>query len=220
MLGMVLGGVVGLGASIFGAHSAAKQQRAAIRANRLAAKYKFSAIDDSARLMMAAAEEESYNYINEILRAGGAKAQEIRNQIGESISAVTAKTADPVKNSESLASGNAKARLMTSLYILGNKALAGNKTDTTSMISKMIDTKDYRTNQLQNMRLKAYQEMKAILSNPGPSLGSPIPNYIMGALSGAQIGLNLYNQIYPDRQNVGGTYNAIKNITNNFKDNS
>jgi len=184
MIGMLVGAAVGGAASIFGARDAAKRQREQIKANRLAAKYKYSSTLDSVNLMKAATREQTANAIAEQVRAGGAAGRDVQDKVQAAAGTVIA-------SSEGLTSGRSKGREMVGLYMKGNKVLQEVKNQTTSAVNQLVDIQDKRTNDLNNALLQSYQEMSAVLSNTGPDLGNNAAGFLSGAMGGASAGLSL-----------------------------
>jgi len=184
MIGMLVGAAVGGAASIFGARDAAKRQREQIKANRLAAKYKYSSTLDSVNLMKAATREQTANAIAEQVRAGGAAGRDVQDKVQAAAGTVIA-------SSEGLTSGRSKGREMVGLYMKGNKVLQEVKNQTTSAVNQLVDIQDKRTNDLNNALLQSYQEMSAVLSNTGPDLGNNVAGFLSGAMGGASAGLSL-----------------------------
>lgn len=181
---MIAGAVIGAGASILGATDAAKRQREQIKANRLAAKYKYSATESSVNLMKAVTREQTANAVAEQVRAGGAATRDLQDKITSAASTMVA-------SSEGLTSGRSKGREMVGVYVKGNKILQEAKNQTTSAITQLVDIQDKRTNDLNNALLQSYQEMSAVLSDTGPDLGNNAAGFLTGALSGASAGVSL-----------------------------
>lgn len=186
MVGMLIGAGVGAISSIWGAKEAAKQQRAQIRANRMAAKYKYSAVLDSTNIMKAALRDSSYNAAQEVLRTGAATGRAAEVEVEGAIGKLQSQ-------SEGLTSGRSKGRQMIDTIVKGNQYKAQVKNQTVSMVNKIIEAQDAKTNELNNRLLNSYQEMSAILANPGPSLGSNVGGFLSGTLGGAQSGIALEN---------------------------
>lgn len=184
MIGALIGAGVGAVTSIWGAKEQAAQQRAQIRANRLAAKYKYSAVLDSTNIMKAAIRESSQNAIYETARAGAATGREIDREVGNAIGKVQAQ-------SEGLASGRSKGRVMIDTIVQGNRVRQQAQSQTVSMVNKIIEAQDTKTNELNNRLLQSYQEMSAILANEGPSLGNNVGGFLSSSISGAQSGIAL-----------------------------
>ena len=184
MIGMLAGAAIGGISSIFGARDAASRQKAQIRANRLAAKYKFSATEDSANIMKAALRESTQNAVAELARVGAADVKDIDKEITRAASTLQAR-------GEGLTSGRSKGREMIGLHVKGNVIRQKQQDKTTSMINQVVEAQDAKTNELNNRLLQSYQEMSAVLASEGPDLGSNIGGTISGAFSGAQSGIAL-----------------------------
>lgn len=188
MVGLIAGVVTGGVSSIFGARDAAKRQRAQIRANRLAAQYKYSAVADSANIMKAALRESTKNAVTEIVRAGAANVREVGKEVQRAESKLQAR-------SEGLTSGRSKGREMIGVMVKGNELRSQVQNKTTSMINQVVEAQDAKTNELNNRMLQAYQEMSAVLANEGPDLGSNVGGFLSGALGGASAGVSLESAI-------------------------
>lgn len=184
MIGLVAGAAIGAVSSIFGARDAAKRQRAQIRANRAAAKLKYSAVLDSTNIMKAAVRESTKNAAYEALRVGAAQGREVDKQIGAEIGKLQAQ-------SEGLTSGRSKGRHMIDTIVKGNQIRAQVKDKTVSMVNQLIEVQDAKTNEYNNRLLQSYQEMSAVLANEGPDLGSNVGGFLSGAMSGASAGLSI-----------------------------
>jgi gas vesicle protein len=187
-IGLAAGAIVGGLSSIFGARDAAKRQRAQIRANRMAAKHKYSATLDSTNIMKAAVRESTRNAVGEILRVGAADVKEVQKEVTRAASTLAAR-------SEGLTSGRSKGREMIGVMVKGNELRQKMENKTTSMINQVVDAQDAKTNELNNRLLRSYQEMSAVLSSEGPDLGSNVGGFLSGAMSGAQSGLALESAI-------------------------
>jgi len=182
MIGLLGGAVIGGISSYFGARDAASRQRAQIRANRLAAKYKFSSTQDSANIMKAALRESTQNAVTEIVRAGAADVKGVDKEITRAASTLAAR-------SEGLTSGRSKGREMIGLHVKGNIIRQKTQDKTTSMINQVVEAQDAKTNELNNRLLSSYQEMSAVLASEGPDLGSNVGGFLSGAIGGAQSGI-------------------------------
>jgi len=184
MIGLLAGAAIGGISSIFGARDAASRQRAQIRANRLAAKYKFSATEDSANIMKAALRESTQNAVAELVRVGAADVKDVDKAITRAASTLAAK-------SEGLTSGRSKGREMIGLHVKGNEIRQTQQDKTTSMINQVVEAQDAKTNELNNRLLQSYQEMSAVLASEGPDLGSNVGGFLSGTFGGAQSGISL-----------------------------
>jgi len=184
MFSAVAGAAVGAASSFFGAQDAADRQREQIKANRLAAKYKFSAVSDSVNIMKAAVRETSFNAINEQLRAGAETSREVEKEVTRAASTQMAR-------GEGLTSGRTKGREMIGTFVKGNQLRNQMQNKTTSAVNQIIEAQDSKTNELNNRLLSSYQEMSAVLANEGPDLGNNVGGFLSGAMSGASSGISL-----------------------------
>ncbi|OYT57748.1 MAG: hypothetical protein B6U76_00130 [Desulfurococcales archaeon ex4484_217_2] len=193
-------GLVGAGLGALGglwdANARAKQIKEQVEAQQKAAKYKYSAIEASILLANATNREMSMNLVGEALRAGAAKNREVKLQIQDVASKLQAK-------SEGLTSGQTAGRQMAALYIGANKALSKVDRGTKSIINKVTQTMDDKTNELNNRQIQAYQEMVGVLTAKAPSVDYT-GSILSGAISGAKIGYN-FGQMFGSYFDFGGS---------------
>lgn len=184
MVAVAIGGAaIGGGAAYLSAEAGAEATRQQIEAQRKAAKYKYTAVQDSVNIMKGATRESSANAVQEALRAGAAKDTKVQE-------AITTAASTSLSQSEGLTSGRSKGRQMLSLYIKGNKALQESQTVTTSVINQITDANDAKTNELNNSLLNAHQEMSAILTAASPYINNT--GQILGAtFSGMASGISM-----------------------------
>ena len=174
-----------MGLSMWETNEENKAKEEAIKAQRKAARLKFSAIEDSTNLMKSANMEASYNAVGEVLRVGSAKSRDTKEAIDTAASTTLAQ-------SEGLTSGRSKGRQMSALYRKGNKELAKVDAKTSSIINQVIDTQDKMTNDLNNRLIGAHQELTAVLANEGTVIDSTVSS-IQAGLGGFSMGIDLYS---------------------------
>ena len=178
--------VVSLASSLLGSSSAAKAKEKAIRAQRVAAKYKYNGIEDSINLMKATSRESSKNAIGEVLRVGAANVRAVQQE-------VTKAGSTAISRQEGISSGKTRGRQMIGLYIKGNEAKFDTQDQTTSQIVQIATEQDNYTNELNNKLISAHDEMAAVLSNEGSVMSSGTTNAISAGISGVQTGIGIYN---------------------------
>jgi hypothetical protein len=179
--GLVGAGLGALG-GIFEANARAKQIKEQVEAQQKAAKYKYSAIEASTILANQTNREMSLNLVGEALRAGSAKNREAKLEIEKTASKVRA-------SSEGLTSGQSAGRQMASLYVGANKVLGKLNQQTKSVIAKITQTMDDKTNELNTRQIQAYQEMVGVLTAKAPEVDY-LGSMVSGAISGAKTGYN------------------------------
>jgi len=182
----VIWGLVGAGLGALGglwdANARARQIKEQVEAQQQAAKYKYSAIEASTLLANATNREMSMNLTGEALRAGAAKNKEVKLEIDKVASKLQAK-------SEGLTAGQSAGRQMAALYVGASKALSKVDRGTKSVINKITQTMDDKTNELNMRQIQAYQEMVGVLTAKAPEVDY-MGSIIGGAISGARIGNN------------------------------
>ena len=184
MMWMAAGAAINVLSGISKANSQARQQEAAIRARREAAKLQYNTTQDTVNIMKGVTREQTYNAILETQRAGAENLREVDQKVKETGSKLSAK-------SEGVTSGRTAGRQMTSLYIQGNKALQQTQDASVSQINKLVEAQDAKTNQLNNTLFKAYQDLTATLLDEGPSINKTndiIMGGLQGAISGSYLG--------------------------------
>lgn len=179
--GFIAGAVIGVGLSMWEQNEANKAREKAIRAQREAAKLKFSAIEDSVNVMKDQNIENTINITGEILRVGAEKSRETADAVEEAASSNIAK-------SEGLTSGRSQGRQLAALYTQGNKVMQKASNETQSMMNQIIDNQDKNTNMLNNKLIGAHQELTAILANEGIT----IDGTVQAIGSGIQLGITGY----------------------------
>ena len=179
--GLVGAGLGALG-GIFEANARAKQIKEQVEAQQKAAKYKYSAIEASTILANQTNREMSLNLVGEALRAGAATNREAKLEIEKTASKLRA-------HSDGLTSGQTAGRQMASLYVGANKALSKLNQQTKSVINKITQTMDDKTNELNTRQIQAYQEMVGVLTAKAPEVDY-LGSMVSGAISGAKTGYN------------------------------
>ena len=176
--------VVSMGSSIMGAKAAAKEADRRRAAEIAGAKLNYASTEAAANLMKAQNREYTANMLEEALRAGAAQNQDVREEVTRVVSSLSAQ-------SEGLTSGRSKGRQMIDLQIKGNKALLDSKSQTASMMNKVLENQDKTTNDLNNKLVSSWQEMASVLSTPGAVYQQNPLEVVQAGISGAQQGASL-----------------------------
>ena len=184
MIGAGVGAGVGILGGIMGGRAAAKAADAAREAEMKAAKFAYSSTESSVNIMKAVNMEIAYNQSAEVLRAGAAQNEDVREAVTRAGSTVSAQ-------SEGLTSGRSKGRQMIGLYVQGGKALLESKGKTTTAINQIVDAQDKASNDLNNKLLSAHQNMATILTTPGAGYQQNPMEVVSAGLSGAQSGASI-----------------------------
>ena len=181
---MAAGAAVGVASSIMGGKAAAKQADAKRAAEMAGAKLDYASTESSVNLMKAVNREASFNLAGEALRVGAANNQDVRDEIQKAESTLMAQ-------SEGLTSGRSRGRQMISLQMKGNDALQDSKTQTGTVLNKITEEMDSKTNALNNKLLSAHQQMATILSTPSAVYKQNPMEVVQAGISGAQQGASI-----------------------------
>ena len=184
MYAAAAGAAVGMASSIMGGKAAAKQADRMRAAEMVGAKLDYASTESSVNLMKAINREKTQNLVQEALRSGAAKDNNVRDEI-------TRATSTLASQSEGLTSGRSKGRQMIEMQVKGNQALLESKSSTASMVNNITDKMDETTNQLNNKLINAHQEMATILSTPSAIYKQNPMEVVQAGISGAQQGASL-----------------------------
>lgn len=181
LIGGVVGSLIGIGLDMYQTNEDNKAKEESIKAQRKAAKLKFSALEDSVNVMKANNMENTINITGEILRVGAEKSRDTANAIEQAAST-------NIAQSEGLTSGRSQGRQLAALYTQGNKVMQKATNETRSMMNQVVDNQDKNTNALNNKLIGAHQELTAILANEG----TVTDGTISAINSGIQLGTTGY----------------------------
>ncbi len=184
--------VVSIASNISAQRAAAKAADKRREAEARGAMMQYATAENAANIMKRANLEASYNATYEVMRAGAAQNQDVRDAVQKAESSVLA-------SKEGLTSGRSQGRQMVSLQVKGNEALQKSKSQASTMISQITDAQDKATNDLNNKLFANYSSLVATLTNPGAvyqgSNMSIVASGVTGAAQGASMGssFNMYS---------------------------
>ena len=183
-VGAIGGAVISLVSNISAQRAAAKAADRARLAEAKGAMMQYATAENAANIMKRANLEASYNATYEVMRAGAAQNQDVRDAVQKAESSVLA-------SKEGLTSGRSQGRQMVSLQVKGNEALQKSKSQAATMISQITDAQDKATNDLNNKLFANYNSMVTTLLNPGAVYQGSNMAIVSAGVSGAAQGASL-----------------------------